>query len=348
MASSPRIGSPHRSSYRDRDRRSWHYSRSAKSPDSSSRSPIRPRISELPLHVSNGDINAFLSLLGDVLRLPEETISMTHIYLNRYLRWHRTTTTSSSPPAAQPTSLNTNSPTNSPPLLDQHTLALASLSLSTKSTECPRRLRDILLPAYHILHPPPHNPPLTYPSHKYDALRHTIVQAELILLRALAFGIHQSPVAYEYLPRLVSKILNSKVYGGGLYSPTVGGMEDWDTYTPGEAEECGVVEIMQTGLAKRAKFWVGRASQEYLLVNFYTMRTVAVASVWLGMKDVGWGILGDSCEEDGAREREGKLSQGIREWVEQITSGRVDPEEFWEVLEILEGSWKGESQVVVP
>src|SRR5438445_491637 len=81
------------------------------------------------------------------------------------------------------------------------------------------------------LHPPPHTPPLTYPSHKYDALRHTIVHAELILLRALAFGIHQSPVAYEYLPRLVSKILNTKTYGGDLYSPAVGGMEDWDTYT---------------------------------------------------------------------------------------------------------------------
>ncbi|RPB28106.1 hypothetical protein L211DRAFT_819153, partial [Terfezia boudieri ATCC MYA-4762] len=283
MASPSRDGSPHGSSHRDRGQRSLHHSRSAKSPHSSSRSPIRPQISELPLHVSNEDINAFLFLLGDVLRLPEETLSMTHIYMNRYLRWHQATTTTSS--TTEPTSPGTNNPTNSPPLLDPHTLALASLSLSSKSTECPRRLRDILLPAYHILHPPPYNPPLTYPSHKYDALRHTIVQAELILLRALAFGIHQSPVAYEYLPRLVSKILNTKIYGGDLYSPTVGGMEDWDAYTPGEAEECGVVEVMQTGLAKRAKFWVGRASREYLLVNFYTMRTVAVASVWLGMKD---------------------------------------------------------------
>ena len=143
----------------------------------------------------------------------------------------------------------------------------------------------------------------------------------------------------------MSKILNTKTYGGDLYSPAAGGMEDWDTYTPGEAEECGVVEIMQTGLARRAKFWVGKASREYLLVNFYTMRTVAVASVWLGMKDIGWGIPRDSWEEDVAGG--GKLNKGIREWVEQITSGRVDPEEFWEVLEILEGSGKGERQAVV-
>ena len=148
----------------------------------------------------------------------------------------------------------------------------------------------------------------------------------------------------------MSKILNTKTYGGDLYSSTVGGMEDWDTYTPGEAEECGVVEVMQTGLARRARFWVGRASREYLLVNFYTMRTVAVASVWLGMKDVGWGIPGDGGEEDGAGvgEGKGKLKMEIREWVQQIASGRVDPEEFWEVLEVLEGSGKGERQVVVP
>ena len=144
-------------------------------------------------------------------------------------------------------------------------------------------------------------------------------------------------MAYEYLPRLVSKIFNTKTYGGDLYSSAVGGMEDWDTYTPGEAEECGVVEVMQTGLARRAKLWVGRASREYLLVNFYTMRTVAVASVWLGMKDVGWGIPGDG-GDGGAGGGRGELNVEIREWVEQIASGRVDPEDFWEVLEVLEGS----------
>jgi len=147
----------------------------------------------------------------------------------------------------------------------------------------------------------------------------------------------------------VSKILNSKIYGGDLHSPTVGGMEDWDTYTPGEAEECGVVEIMQTGLARRAKFWVGRASREYLLVNFYTMRTVAVASVWLGMKDLGWEVPGDDGVEDGAGMGEGNLKprKGIREWVEQIASGRVDPEEFWEVVEALGRSGEGERHAVV-
>ncbi|KAF8446981.1 hypothetical protein BDZ91DRAFT_644177, partial [Kalaharituber pfeilii] len=154
------------------------------------------------------------------------------------------------------------------------TLSLACLSLSTKSTEAPRRLRDILLPAYRLLHPPP-QPPLMYPSHRYDALRHTLVQAELILLRALGFAIYL-PLAYEFLPRFLSKVLSTHVYSGGQ-----------------EGAECGVMELEKTGLGMRAREWVGRAARDYEVANFYTMRTVAVAAIWVGMREVGLGVSGD-------------------------------------------------------
>ena len=286
-------------------------------------------------------------------------------------------------------------------LLDEYTLALASLSLSTKSTECPRRLRDILLPAYAILHsganananadcassnkrlaPAQTQTPLTYPSHKYDTLRQTLVQAELILLRALGFAIYvRTP--YEFLPRLVGKVVNTKVYGsggggwGGGGGGGVGGdggegngnssgsggsncgVEDWESYTPAEAEECGVVGTMQTGLGRRSRVWVERAVREYALVNWYTMRTVAVACVWLAMREAGWSLPDTFKQErgqgqgqtggkepggdrDGDGNTEGRIDKRVvSEWMGQLSSGKVDPDDFWEVIAVLESKWAG-------
>lgn len=107
------------------------------------------------------------------------------------------------------------------------TLALASLSLASKATESPRRLREILLPAHALLHPPStYNPnngpntntntssnplakPLKIPSVEYDALRATLVQAELILLRVLGFELRiASPMEWvgRYLQRAMEEV----------------------------------------------------------------------------------------------------------------------------------------------
>ena len=59
-------------------------------------------------------------------------------------------------------------------LTSPQTLSLAALSLATKATESPRRLREFLLPAYALLHPTAD--PLTFPSTLYDALRGTLVE----------------------------------------------------------------------------------------------------------------------------------------------------------------------------
>ena len=305
--------------------------------------------------------------------------------MNRYHRWFNAAVESGSPDL----------PPGKVLLLDEYTLALASLSLSTKSTECPRRLRDILLPAYAILHPNANananctssksrdlaqaqaEAPLTYPSHKYDTLRQTLVQAELILLRALGFATYvQTP--YEFLPRLVGKVVNTRIYGGGggwgggengninSSSSSSCGMEDWESYTPAEAEECGVVGLMQTGLGRRSKAWVERAVREYVLVNWYTMRTVAVACVWLAMKESGWSLQDALTQEqgkgqgqgqgqgksrskeagghrDGDGNTEGRTEKGtVSEWVEQLSSGKVDPDDFWEAIAVLESNGRGQ------
>lgn len=303
--------------------------------------------------------------------------------MNRYHRWFNAAVESGSPDL----------PPGKVLLLDEYTLALASLSLSTKSTECPRRLRDILLPAYTILHPNANananancnsksrdltqaqaEAPLTYPSHKYDTLRQTLVQAELILLRALGFAMYvQTP--YEFLPRLVGKVVNTRIYGGGggweggdngnisNNSSSHCGMEDWESYTPAEAEECGVVGLMQTGLGRRSRAWVERAVREYVLVNWYTMRTVAVACVWLAMKEVGWSLQDALMQEQGKVQGQGHGQSGgkeagghrdsdgntegwtdkraVGEWVEQLSSGKVDPGDFWEAIAVLESNGRG-------
>lgn len=189
--------------------------------------------------------------------------------------------------------------------------------------------------------------------------------------------------------------MNTRVYGGGGWASSGGGgggengnnnnnnnnnssssigsgsssncgMEDWESYTPAEAEECGVVGLMQTGLGRRSKSWVERAVREYSVVNWYTMRTVAVACVWLAMREVGWSLPdalaqehqgssskeaagGDRRDDDGDDDgdddddddggntdwRSGE-KRAVGEWVEQLSSGKVDPRDFWEVVAVLE------------
>ena len=128
-------------------------------------------------------------------------------------------------------------------------------------------------------------------------------------------------------------------------------MEDWESYTPAEAEECGVVGLMQTGLGRRSRVWVERAAREYILVNWYTMRTVAVACVWLAMREVGWSLQGAFTLEQGDRDDDGKTEgqidqRAVSEWVEQLSSGKVNPQDFWEVIAVLESSGRGKKSEV--
>lgn len=127
------------------------------------------------------------------------------------------------------------------------TLALACLSLASKSTESPRRLRELLLPAQRLLFRPidplnsnPVAKPVIVPSATYDALRATLVQAELILLRVLGFEL-RVPLSLGYLPRYLERAMEDVADAG----------EDYDSWGKEEKVEYGVLNgIMDTGIGK--------------------------------------------------------------------------------------------------
>ncbi|KAL8797158.1 MAG: hypothetical protein Q9195_000625 [Heterodermia aff. obscurata] len=221
---------------------------------------------------------------------------MSYIYLNKYKRFQTSST--------------------APNPLDSYTLALATLSLASKATESPRRLRELLLPAHHLLHsssPAQHDVdanqnslsgPLKIPSEAYDMLRATLVQAELMLLRVLSFEL-KLPSPMDYLPRYLERIMED--------SNDVG--EDYETWGKEYRAEYGVVEggWMGTRLGKRASEMVLFAN--YQLANFFPPRAVALACVYKALEATGL-----------------MLKEEMAEWTDQISSGKVDVEDLKEVI----------------
>lgn len=134
------------------------------------------------------------SLLFDLLcqlRLPEESIALALLYNHKFRRWQ----------SAQ-----------GGVTLDIHSVCLAAISLAAKASEKPRRLREILVPAYKYVfimrdsissdlighsHLRPKEPKLTFPSELYDTLRSSLVSTELVLLRILKFELRlATPVEF--------------------------------------------------------------------------------------------------------------------------------------------------------
>ena len=111
-------------------------------------------------------------------------------------------------------------------------------------------MREILFPAHRLLHSPtaasdsdPISRPLTVPSEIYDALRATLVQAELILLRVLGFDL-RIPLPFDCLPRYLERAMRDLTDTG----------EDYDTWGNEEKEEYGVVKgVMETGIGKACR-----------------------------------------------------------------------------------------------
>lgn len=133
-------------------------------------------------------------------------------------------------------------------------MALASLSLAAKCTESPRRFRELILPAHHLLHAPypsnnteDKNAPKTYnrllvSSTTYDTLRATLVQAELILIRVLGFEL-RFPLPLEHLPRYLERAIGSCANAG----------EDYDDWDQEQRDEYGVVGFMETRVARASR-----------------------------------------------------------------------------------------------
>ena len=162
---------------------------------------------------------------------------MSYLYFNRYKRFTSTSRTPDPLDAyVSPAPLST---THLQTLLSRfhQTLALASLSLSTKSTESPRRLRELLLPAHRLLSASsPSAPRLTIPSTTYDALRAALVQAELLLLRVLKFELHV-PLALDFLPRYLERTLGEV------------GEDDYDGLERDHRDEYRIGDVTETVLA---------------------------------------------------------------------------------------------------
>ncbi|KAL8710306.1 MAG: hypothetical protein Q9220_005076 [cf. Caloplaca sp. 1 TL-2023] len=236
---------------------------------------------------------AFTDTMADTLRLPDETLATSYLYLNKYHRFHRT---------SQP-----------PDPLDPYTLSLATLSLAAKSTESPRRLSSILLPAYNLLHPssaPQKAPALTIPSPTYNILRATLVQAELILLRILGFEL-RAPSPLDFLQRYLERALEDVSAGGG---------EDFDQWDREAKEEYGVVKggVMESRLGRLCRGRVVDACKDYQIANHFPARAVALGVVYVTLE--GRGL---------------RVEEGLREWVKDVGSGKIDFEDLEEVIECL-------------
>ncbi|KAI9804758.1 MAG: hypothetical protein M1825_001126 [Sarcosagium campestre] len=248
---------------------------------------------------------------------PEETIATTHLYFNRYLRYIQTS--GSSDP------------------LDPPTLALAALSLSTKSTESPRRLHTLLEPAYALLlhHPqrpkadsssrppsPPSRTELSIPSRTYDALRATLIRAELLLLRALGFELRLHPLALEFLPRYLERAIE----GGGASQKVLSGVrntaEELDRMRGDARAASGVVDVMETGVGRDARASIVASYKRYRVANLFTPRTIAAACIYLTMEMRGLRVISDNGNDD----------EALSNWVENVSGGKVDREDFEDIL----------------
>ncbi|KAI9841346.1 MAG: hypothetical protein M1838_003611 [Thelocarpon superellum] len=191
--------------------------------------------------------------------------------------------------------------------LFQSTLALASLSLATKSTESPRRLRELLLPAHRFLHSSnPAAPPLTLTSPLYAVLRATVVQAEMMLLRVLKFSIRM-PIALHHLPRYLVRAI-----GDG---DTVGG---YDGLSEDHKDEYKIGALMDTALARAVTATTVNAYKDYHLANFYPARAVAATCLYRVLQQRGLQVT----DQDGKAEG----------WLDDVTGGKVEREEFDEIL----------------
>ena len=187
------------------------------------------------------------------------------------------------------------------------TIALASLSVASKATESPRRLRELLFPAYRLLNPSP-DEPLKAPSDLYDALRATIVQAELSLLRILGFNLRLS-LPLEFISRYLEQALAEVLDAG----------EDYRSWGKEEREEYGVVgDVMQTGIGRACRSKVIDACKNMQLAGFFPARAVAAASLFVVLEDRGL-----------------RLEESINEWVQRVTNRRVDKEDFDEAVAIV-------------
>ncbi|KAK9367428.1 hypothetical protein V1509DRAFT_610680 [Lipomyces kononenkoae] len=247
-----------------------------------------------------------LFLLGEVLRLPLNTICTALIYTHKYRVFTRAARKSAEQAGEEYCEL-----------IDDYSLSVTCLSLATKATESPRRLRELLVPAYHLLHGSS-APRLTFPSHVYDALRAGIVQSELILLRILDYdtGIRTALSSnFAILERALDRGLSAHVYGVKDLADIIrGSMREGSTTTVSAArqdqeyaDEFGIVCLHSTAIGRTAIDWVLTCYQQEKVALSFTPAAIAAASVYMAI-----------------RGRSYALGCSIDEWVSRVARSGLD------------------------
>ncbi len=178
---------------------------------------------------------AFTVLLCEKCALPDETLATAFLYTHKYGQWQKDTQWTEDPG------------------LDDYSLFLAALSLAAKTTENLRRMRELLVPAWDILHAK--EAPLTFPSHRYDALRAGVVNSEMILLRALQFDV-RLPLPYVHLPRLLDRVVQ------------------------GTTTDRSCISL-------NARRWVTWSMRHFRLSVLYPQRAIALVCVYLACQENG-------------------------------------------------------------
>ncbi|KAF2200509.1 hypothetical protein GQ43DRAFT_417868 [Delitschia confertaspora ATCC 74209] len=201
-------------------------------------------------------------------------------------------------------------PTEVLPSLDTLTVALAALSLASKSTEAPRRLREFLLPAWRIINShKPSEEPLLIPSNLYDTLRSTLVQAELILLRVMKFELRKE-LPFEFASRYLARSMDQ------INARSDGWLEtdDYDGYSGKQKAEYNIVDLMETSIGRICKLKVLEACRNYQVASYFPTRVIAAVSVHLALQEQGLAYT------------------EMARWLKSTTSSKVDIEDFREAL----------------
>lgn len=212
------------------------------------------------------------SSIANILLRPSACLATALLYRRKFLQW----SVSNSFVATS--------------LLDEYMLLLASISLATKSTESPRRLRELLVPAHSLLRPA--SPALGIPSHEYDGLRDSLVRAELVILRVLGFDLCL-PVPQRYLSQYVGTMLDDM--GGVKIRDGVPQSDDYSIalrfkdMSRDKREEHAVLDVMQTRLGGHAD----RMSIDFMKMGdvpiTFPARVIAFTSVLLASEATGFG-----------------------------------------------------------
>ena len=157
----------------------------------------------------------------------------------------------------------------------------------------------------------------------------------MVLLRVLGFDVRlQSPLEWVrgYVSRAVTKTLSTSD-GEDSY--------DYDDWTTEEKDEHGVHhrgDVMETRLGRAVRARVVEACKILEVgAGYWPMRAVAVGCVWvvLGGRGMGMGMGMMPVEVEGGQK--GERNRREREWVREVTRGKVDWEDFGEILEVLGG-----------